>query len=507
MTALLLLACSDHGLSLRIQDPLNGEARIDVDPEEVDFFAGQAGEVLTRTVTVTNVGTAILLVDDVTLDGSEAFGTDAPGSFSIEVGQSVAFEVSFTPLEPYAVEGVLSLVSNDDERPVVEVDLRGEGLTPWLLITPDNHVFDDAPLGCPDEVELLLQNVGLDVLVVDGLEATGDPSFDYLSDDVFPLTLSPGAFTRMDAVWTPGVSGAVDGEVSVISNDPRGVVRATQTGTGLEVETVEEVFAVEEGPPVDLLFAVDQSCSMDDDAEQLAANFSTFVDALNGQTWRWRMGVVTWDHACVNGGPLKPGTPDLVTVFGDAVVDGDDLDIDDDEALLKMASRALAQTGAGDCNEGLVRSGAPLHVIVVSDEPERSTEQASAWTWDHWLDEIRDDQPDKTVTVHGVVDADDCNDGDDGYAEAIAATGGQHLSICEDDWAGHVAALAESVLNTLWVFELSQTPALSSVVVAVDGTETINWSWDSAANAVTVHEPLEDGQEVRIAYAVQAPCD
>ena len=52
MTALLLLACSDHGLSLRIQDPLNGEARIDVDPEEVDFFAAQAGEVLTRTVTV-----------------------------------------------------------------------------------------------------------------------------------------------------------------------------------------------------------------------------------------------------------------------------------------------------------------------------------------------------------------------------------------------------------------------------------------------------------------------
>ena len=507
MMFLLTLACSDHGLSLQTTDPLFGEAVISVNPRKVDFFSGLAGEELVREVTVFNIGTAILFVDSVELTGSDAFSMDALGSFDLQPGEARSFDVRFKPLDPNRVEGVIAIASNDDDFPVLEVPVEGSGLTPWLQITPDDHDFGEAELGCGDAVGLLLQNVGLDVLNLTSWQAAGHESVAYAPEDGWPLSLVPGAFTRVEATWTAAVEGDQTGEIRVSSNDPRGDVSAFQLGTGLPGEVVVDSFIAEQSPPVDLVFAIDQSCSMDDDATSLGDNFGAFVETLSGQTWRWRIGVVTWDHACFNSGILKPGTANLEAVFAAAVVDGDDLDISDDEALLKLSSRALAQTGTGQCNEGFLRDGAPLHIVVVSDEPERSTEQASAWTWDYWMDEIAADAPDRDITVHGVVDADDCNDGDDGYAEAIAATGGQHLSICDGDWAAHVAALAESVLTTLWVFDLSQDPVPGSVSVTVDGASSGDWTWDAATNAVTFSVDLAEGQVIEIQYSVAAVCD
>ena len=506
MSPLLLLACSDHSLSLRYEDPLHGEAVIAVDPELVDFFAGLSGEELTRTITVSNRGTAALFVDPLELE-SGPFAVQPLEAFTLEPGATRELTARFTPFEPDRMEAVLSVRSNDAERPEVQVLLTGEGLTPWLQISPQDHDFGEAALSCPQDQPLLLQNVGLETLHLEGFESTGSLGFTYLPEEAWPLSLAPGAFTRVSAHWVPAVEGQDDGELSVTSDDPRGVVLASQRGVGLGGEWVTDRFEAEQSPPVDLLFAVDQSCSMDDDAQALADNFGAFVATLNSQTWRWRIGVVTWDHACFNGGVLQPGTPDLVQVFGAAVVDGEDLDINDDEALLKLSSRALAQTGSGSCNASFLRAGAPLHVIVISDEPERSTEQASAWTWDYWLDEMNADAPGRSITVHGVVDAEGCNEGDEGYAQAIASTGGEHLSICSADWAQHVATLAESVLTTLWVFELSQQPVSGSLSVTVDGSSSQQWTYDPQGNAVVFSVELEAGQQVEVRYAVAGACE
>ena len=54
--------------------------------------------------------------------------------------------------------------------------------------------------------------------------------------------------------------------------------------------------------PSDIIFAVDQSCSMDDDAANLASNFSSFIGQLSNYSNDWQIMVVNDDNGCTNLG-------------------------------------------------------------------------------------------------------------------------------------------------------------------------------------------------------------
>jgi hypothetical protein len=145
-------------------------------------------------------------------------------------------------------------------------------------------------------------------------------------------------------------------------------------------------------------------------------------------------------------------------------------------------------------------------VVVITDEPERSTEQASAWTWpwylDRWLGYVASDD---LLRVSGIIDLDGCGEGDAVYTDAIAATGGEALSICTSDWADDVATLADASLDRLWSFTLAEAPVSGSVVVTIDGVATTAWALDEARNVVTV-DGLAGGETVAVSYTVAQPC-
>ncbi|MFT5583555.1 MAG: hypothetical protein ACI9VR_001133 [Cognaticolwellia sp.] len=122
--------------------------------------------------------------------------------------------------------------------------------------------------------------------------------------------------------------------------------RAEQQATGLQTAEVEARFTIDPNPPMDLIFAVDQSGSMDNDADALASNFETLVTTLKGVTSAWHIGVLTYDAGCFNSRGLKATTPALSAVFSAAVNAGEDREISDDEALFKILDRGLRQLDA-----------------------------------------------------------------------------------------------------------------------------------------------------------------
>lgn len=502
----LLLACSDHTLSTLPKDVGDATPAIDVHPESLAFWGVGAGESVILPATVTSVGAATLRVDDFTIEGDASFTLLDPAGFDLPEGESREVEVVFTPLTAGDLTADLIVTSDDPDRPEIRVPLTGEGFVPSLTITPDPWTFDTLPPGCTDTVTLTLQNVGTDDLVIDAWSIDG-AAFAFVPSESLPLTLASYAATQVEVTFAPTVEGAAINTFSVTSNDPRGVVTATQSGEGLPADTQVDTFTTEADPPVDLLFAVDQSGSMDDDSAGLGAAFSALADGLGESTDGWHVGVVTLDDGCFNGGVLDIDSASLESTFAAAVVEGEDVDLIYDEALFQLVDLALAQTADGECNAGFLREDALLHVIVVSDEPERSTEQASAWTWDwyedRWLDHVGSDD---LLRVSGVVDTDGCNEGYDGYDQAIAATGGVALSICGADWAGHVARLAELSTDSLWTFALSREPAAGSISVTVDGTAWSDWAWNEARNTVNV-DGVVAGQAVEITYTVAQPCE
>ena len=504
----LVVGCSDYGFNRKTDVGGGGTPAIEVDPALLDFWSVRSGEEEVLTFTVRSVGDATLTVDELTPSGSGAFTLlDGDTLFSLEPGDARDFTVSFSPLEAGVVEGVIAVTSNDSDFPSVDVDLTGSGLLPWLEITPDEHDFGDVLIPCPDELSLTLQNTGDDTLVVTAVEYDGDGQLHLREDLAVPFSLTPGSYTTAWVDLEPAEAGAIAGTLRVTSNDPRGVVEATQEATADWTGDGSDRFDVATDPPVDLVFAVDQSSSMNDDAALLGENFSLFIEALEAVTTGWHLGVVTYDHGCFNDGVLTTDTADLASTFEAAVAEGDD-DVVDTEALFRLVDRALKQTGDGSCNADFLRDGALLHVVVISDEPERSTETASAWTWDYWLDRWAAYVSGASLLkVSGVIDTDGCNEGSEGYAEAIAATDGRALSICDGDWADYALELAQASAEFAWVYAPSQDAAPASVEVFVDGEPvTEGWAWDDALGAV-VFEERPAGDTVELTYKLASTCN
>ena len=181
----------------------------------------------------------------------------------------------------------------------------------------------------------------------------------------------PGASSDVVIEFEPEAETTDIGKLRVHSNDPRGWVSSTQVGDGEYIDLVKDFFVVPEAPPVDILFAVDQSCSMDNDNARLAANFSNFISKITTVTSGWRIGVVTNNNGCFKHGYLEETTSAYTGKFNTAVLADDGGS--NTERLLTLSRDALSKTGAGACNNGFLRPDALLHVIMVSDEPEQSS--------------------------------------------------------------------------------------------------------------------------------------
>ena len=202
MTALLLMiACTENGLFVRSEDPWVGNAKISVDPMAVDFLTLELSEEHSQTITISSVGAGLLSIEGLNIEGDEGFRVDEEDLFvDLMPGESVAFEVYFTPTQPEDHQGTLLVASSDEETPVTEVDLAGRGLSPWLVISPNPHDFGEAPLGCSSTRSLIAQNVGNAPLELTAIDPVGNGDFVVLSGPELPVSLHfqvcPGAWLQ-----------------------------------------------------------------------------------------------------------------------------------------------------------------------------------------------------------------------------------------------------------------------------------------------------------------------
>ena len=66
----------------------------------------------------------------------------------------------------------------------------------------------------------------------------------------------------------------------------------------------EELFEIEGSINSDILFSVDLSSSMSDEAELLGQQFEIFITELSNYTTDWQVMVVNADHGCNHSGIL-----------------------------------------------------------------------------------------------------------------------------------------------------------------------------------------------------------
>lgn len=493
-----LTGCSETGITADVEVPTDRPI-ISVYPEALVFGEATSGEELIKEFQVTNEGTSTLDVSSMWVRGNEeSFRMVDRTALSLQPGESAIVKVAFSPMRANEVVGSVDITSDDSITGTVEVPLRGVGLVPELVIDPWTHDFGRALIGCEESQPLTLSNVGSEDLVVDDILYEGiDGTMNMVRVPSLPLTLEPGGSTTLDVTYTPTDEVQSDGVLTVFSNDPRGEVDADQVGDAVYDDLIEDNFEMPVAPPVDILFAIDQSCSMQDDASRLASNFSGFIDQIDSVTKGWRVGVATRDDGCFNTGILERTTPSYKSRFSSGVLTWNGGSYT--ESLLTVAKNAMGQSRSG-CNSGFLRPDAATHIILVSDEPEQS--RAS---WSSLVSDLRGLHPTDGRLVKISAVAGDYPSGcgtamaGDGYYQAVNETGGEFLSICDTNWARHVDRLANASVEGLGRFDLSQTPDERTLEVWVD---SVLWTdgWHMEGSTLVFDETPPEGARVDVTY-------
>lgn len=500
------LGCSEQSFTPKAEDDNASGQLIEVSPLLLEYDVLSDGEEQTRSFTVTNIGTAELSVSDIEITGSESFLLLSPDTeFALPPGASSEFDVLFTPLEADENYGSATVYSDDPENEQVVVQLVGTGAVPELMIDPDPYDFGVDYVGCGYGNEFILSNVGTDPLVIDAVDysATNGMLSMQALDVGLPVTLAPKESTSVWVDFMPDDEAPTSAMLEVTSNDPRGVVSSEHTAEGVYAGYGSETFTVPEDPPVDIIFAIDRSCSMDDDAASLSANLSTFISAIESVTTGWQIGVVTADNGCFNTW-IDASTPNYESLFTSAALSNNWGAWT--EGLLTVSRNAI-DASFGGCNNGFIRDGAMTHAIMISDEPEQS-----AGSWSSYVTEMQGIVADPSLLKLSAIAGDypsGCGSADAGigYWEAVNATGGEFLSICSN-WAKNVDVLAQASLDGLSDFELEGRPDPSTLTVTVNGKEWVTgWHYDEATNSIVFDDEVPQGASVTVDYGELVDCD
>ena len=179
LVALLIAAggCSDNGLRRSpAEPPPPSAARLelvvqgDEDADEAWFGELDRGESHELTLLLRSTGVGRVEVTGLTLaEGDFTLTQEPQAPFLMDPGAVSPLRVAFAPDVDGMSTAVLGAQGVDvDGAPVsASIDLRGDGLAPEIVVTPETWDFGTWPLGCAPEAVVTIRNEGRGTLVLD----------------------------------------------------------------------------------------------------------------------------------------------------------------------------------------------------------------------------------------------------------------------------------------------------------------------------------------------------
>jgi hypothetical protein len=390
------------------------------------------------------------------------------------------------------------------EGPGDAVPWEGMGLAPAVAIEPAEFTFEALPIGCAQETEIQITNVGWGTLEL--AEVAFAPTSEELEAS-YPSGLAsylePGEVQVVVVRHTPGDETPDTGVLSVASNDPaRPEATATQTGNGVWSAPATDAFTQDCHLQADILWVVDDSESMDEEQASLALNFSSFIDILVARGVDYHVAVVSTADPLFRGPTpvMDPGTPDVHAAFADAVQLGADGSSPNEGLRVAWEALSTPNTDPGGPNDGFLRPDASLHVIFVSDSDDQSPDTVVVYA--SALSQLLADPG--SLFIHGILATPASR-----YEDAVSMTHGTLADIHDPTWVDGLSGLTWCVTELCDTFVLGAVPTEDSLEVSVNEDFLIvGWTYDSGLNAV-VFEPgyvPGYGEVVTVKYGVQPDC-
>jgi hypothetical protein len=260
--------------------------------------------------------------------------------------------------------------------------------------------------------------------------------------------------------------------------------------------------------PADLLFVVDNSCSMADQQQQLAQTFQSVFNLLQTLQTDYHIGVTSTDidgnyngskgklHEVAGQRWIEPATVDPAAIFETMVMMGT---IGSGTEKGRGAAYLALEIEADDANAGFLRDEAPLAVIVVSDEPDLTPGNVI----DHqefvdWMLDMEDTKP--SVGFHSLVDPTLGT----AYTQTTADVGGYFANVSGPDWVPFFEDIS-SDFGGIFVFDPPASAAPEAWVEPASGEEPYRLPDESVTfevitQMVAVEAELEPGDLIWLLY-------
>lgn len=204
-----------------------------LNPASLTFATQQVASVsAAQTITVTNTGTAPLVVSSVTVTGDFA-ETDTCAGATFAVGQSCAVNVEFLPTVVGARSGVLTVFGNVTGGQAT-ANLTGTGaVAAAIQLTPLVVSFAQATVGATTAAQdVTISNLGGVTATLGTPTVTGEFT---MTANTCGATLAASTECTVAIEFAPTTPGAQAGTLSI--TDSVGTQTASLTGTGLSVAT------------------------------------------------------------------------------------------------------------------------------------------------------------------------------------------------------------------------------------------------------------------------------
>src|SRR3954447_3356583 len=199
-----------------------------------------------RAVTITNGGTAPLLISTFGITGPDAAdfsqGGDCPVSPNyLPVGSSCTVYVAFTPASSGPKSASLTIGDNAPDSPQM-VALSGNGLgggggTPGATVTPGSLSFGDDVVGNKTDARAVtLVNNGTAPLVISTVHLNGPDAADFSQGTECPVSpdyLPPGGSCTTYVAFTPDSPGPKSATLAIGDNAPDSPQTVSLSGDGI----------------------------------------------------------------------------------------------------------------------------------------------------------------------------------------------------------------------------------------------------------------------------------
>jgi hypothetical protein len=257
-----------------------------------------------------------------------------------------------------------------------------------------------------------------------------------------------------------------------------GVPNPPNLETPVKLDKIKQITT----PKVDVLWVIDDSCSMSEEQAKLAENFAAFITFFIDSGLDWHIGVISTDtdNGSKNGKLqgaaghryLEASTPNPVGLF--AQMSGLGTSGSGDERGRRATNKALTDPLLSGENRGFYRPEASLNIIVISDENDYSANQPTRNEFIDFLTNLKEDP--ELISFSAIVGPQTgCATAEAGseYIAVTNAIGGIHESICEEDWVPVLEDLGLQAAGLRREYFLSELPVPGTVDVWVrDGDYT-----------------------------------